>query len=255
MAEQTLSDRIAALASEDPVFVGKSRVLDVTEGATEALLDALDSTVLSSRLTFQSAASRLVLDVAGRRLVQIETASEDVKIPEAILGQPISMDSAEALEQLARAIYSFTGAATELKVEAEPLRATARGDTVSVAALRDALGATAARKESPMDQMLAQAGDKILAVLRLEGNTVAQTKGAIAQIETLKAAMTGQLETFLSQRATSCPSHSEPSLTLCTDSISPGVGLGLAVIAEERTLFAFETVATAEIYRIWKRAL
>lgn len=254
--EKTLADRLAALASENPVFEGKSRVLNTDGGVAEAMLDEVDASVLAVRLNFETGEGSLVLDVAGRRILAVDGASGSVSLPGDLQGTSLSMGNGDQLGQLAKLVSEFSSKAKTLKVDAQPAKSSVAGDGVSVAALRTAMGAAeAASKESPMDKMLAGCGDALKAALRLDGNTVAQTKGSIAHVQGLKVALSTQLEGFLDSRAKVCASHAEPSLTLCQETMAPGIGMGIAVIADERTLLAYDTNAVAKIYGVWKSVL
>lgn len=257
MAEiKTLADRIAALASENPAFEAKARVLDLTDGGLAAILDEIDATVLSARLRFDAGAGHLSLDVAGRRLLRVAEAGGTTSVPADLLGATLSADTPDDLKAAATLLQAFGAGAATLRVAAEPANGAARGDSVSVAALRTALEAPEpADQVSPMDKMLEGCGDHIKAALRLEGKTVAQTAGSIAHVQALKSALSGQLETFLEARAATCASHTDPSLTLLQDAAGPGLGLCLAVIADERTLLAYDTGAVGEIFAVWKTVL
>lgn len=255
-AEKTLADRLAALASENPVFQGKSRVLSTDEGALEALLDEIDATVLAAHLSFESDGAGMVLDVSGRRLLGLVGVSGSLDAPDGLQGAALSKGNTDQLGQMARVILGFTFGAEDLKVRVTPSSGSASGEGVSGATLRAALGAAeAADKQSPMDKMLDACGDAIKAALRLDGNTVAQTKGSIAHVQGLKVALSTQLQGFLDARASNCASHAEPSLTLCQETVAPGIGMGVVVIADERTLLAYDTNAVAKIYQVWKTVL
>lgn len=256
--EKTLADRIAALASENPVFEAKARVLDMEAGGFAAILDEIDACVLATRLRFDAGGAQLSLDVAGRRLLSIAEGEGAVLVPEDLLGATLSNAKAQDVQAAAQLISDFASKPASLKLTAEPANGAVRGDSVSVAALRAALSAPEPAPEdtvSPMDKMLEGCGDHIKAALRLDGNTVAQTKGSIAHVQALKSALSGQLETFLEARAKACASHADPSLTLLQAALAPGLGIGIAVIADERTLVVYDTSAVAQIYAVWNTVL
>lgn len=254
--EKTLADRIAALASENPVFEGKTRVLSLETGGLEAILDEIDAAVLPTRLTFATDTGQLALDVAGRRLLRVAEGGGDVNVAENLLGATLSTEKTDDLKSVAALLVLFAGNAASLKLTAEPANGAARGDSVSVETIRSALGTPAAEEtESPMDKLLAGCGDHIKAVLRLDGNTVAQTKGSIAHVQALKSALSGQMDGFLEARAKTCASHGDPSLTLLQATLAPGVGIGVAVVADERTLLAYDSAAVASIIAVWKTVL
>ena len=266
-----LTGRISALASETPVFAGKARVLSVEHGGLAAILDEIDSTVLSTRLRFDSGAAQIALDVAGRRLLRIAEVEGNVAMPEGLLGATISTERADELNAVAHVLDAFALGSDGLRVMTEAANGAARGDSVSVAAICAALEKIVEEPEapaveievlpsaelevSPMDSLLDTCGDSIKAALRLDGNTVAQTKGSIAHVQALKSVLSGQVDAFVERRAKACASHGEPSLTLLQDTLGPGLGAGLAVIGEERMLLAYDTSAVATLLKAWKTVL
>jgi hypothetical protein len=266
-----LTGRISALASETPVFVGKARVLSVEHGGLAAMLDEIDATVLSTRLRFDNGAAQIALDVAGRRLLRIAEVEGSVAMPEGLLGATLSTERAEELNGAVHVLDAFASGSDGLNVMTEAANGAARGDSVSVAAICAALEKSAEEPEapateaevlpsaepeaSPLGSLLDACGDSIKAALRLDGNTVAQTKGSIAHVQALKSVLSGQADAFIERRAKACASHGEPSLTLLQNTLAPGLGTGLAVIGEELMLLAYDTNAVATLLKAWKTVL
>ena len=252
--DKTLSGLIEALATEQPEIVEGARVLSVRKGAAEALLDEVEATVLSASLQFQTDNATLALQVAGRRLVAIAGA-EGIDLPANLIGAALSMDVPEQLSAAGAAIAQFAGDARSLLVTSTHMSNADVTESVSVAALRNAMGIVVDDPNaSPIERFLARATGNVSAYLLVEGGEVTQTEGVPALVQSLKIALSTQLRPFLDARAANCPSHTDPSLTLCSDTIEAGKGMAVATCEGSVTIFAFESRHLANICEAWRKA-
>lgn len=250
--DPTLAARIAALAEEQPAHIGRARVLDLRRGVTEALLDEIDATVLAATLLFETETKSLRLKVAGRRLLSV-VEGDDVA-DAALAGQALGSPNAEHVQFVAGVLSDFTSEARSLRVTSTPERAEAGGDSISVEALEAAMGLeTDAPDASISERFLKRAEGHIKALLHLDDGTVTATKGAIAQVQSLKIALTTQLSPYLEAREANCPSHTDPSIIFCQDTISEGVGLAVGVIGSEVLLLAYQSGNMTALATAWRR--
>lgn len=252
MAEdKTLAGLIAALAGETPDIADGTRMLGIKHGAAEAVLDEIEATVLGAHLRFTSDAGDMVLRVAGRRLVAVDSV-DGQEIDKALLGATLSMDAPEQLSAAGAAIAAFSKAASQLGVVSTHMSNVDVAESVSISALRDAMGIVAEDPNaSQVERFLTRAQDNIEAHVVLENGDVTKTEGVPKLVQSLKIVLSTQLSAFLDARAANCPSHSDPSLTLFQDSIEAGKSIGIARIDEDVTIFAFESSKLAEVCSCW----
>lgn len=238
MTSPSLTERLAALAAETPQFNGTARQLDTADPFL-ALLDEIDTTVLSAALEFATEKSSLRLLVTGRRLHMILDGA-----PDDLLNTPLSPDDAQLIERTAQLLADFAEGATTLQVthSAPPKDASDTPDRVSARALAAAYGLVDDDPDAPVqERFTSRMGDTILAAIHLTDRAADDITGAAAEIAALKIALTTQLSRFLEARTETCASHSDPSLTLWSDVNAPGVSIGLAVFGAPAILFALPT--------------
>ena len=249
----TLADRIAALATETPVHEGLARQLQIQGGPLETILDEIDQTVLGSSLLFESGGSSVTLLVVGRRLVSVEAVT-GLDAPKDLLGATLSMDAGDQVAQVSTLIKAFAEKAKALRVTSIPKTHADASDSLSMQALQSAMGLEVEDPDaSPMQRFMTRIGDHAAAALQLEDGAVASTQGSIQLVQGLKIALSTQLPSFLDSRKATCPSHSDPSLTLCQDTVEPGIGMAIAVHGPEIALVAIRAEGLADVCRAWQR--
>ena len=179
---ERLEDKLQKLANADDVFDASGRVLplDASDPA-RAILAEIDETMLARRLTFTNQKGvRVVMDVAGRRLLQLIEA-------EGISGDalaPIVESADPQLSGFSKAINDLLLEVESLNVQADPIPSRPDASTVgrSVEALEKILGETAPLtveptqqdsapaerppENAPLDQFLAAAADMDWSVYR-----------------------------------------------------------------------------------------
>ena len=249
----TLAERIAALAAENPQYEGAARVLSTRGGAAEAIIEEMNQTVLGSKLLFESDEASLGLLVVGRRLVSIESVS-GIDAPADLLGTELSMDGGDQVAQVSEVIKAFAEAAKSLRVTSVSKANVDTADSLSLQALQAAMGLDVDDPgASPLQRFMTRIDAHAAASLQLEDGAVTKTQGSIQLVQGLKIALSTQLSTFLDSRQATCPSHADPSLTLCQDTVGPGVGMAIAVHGSEIALVAFRADGLAEICSAWQR--
>lgn len=257
---QSLSDRLHALAGEAAAQEGRARILCETGATPDHILDEIDTTVLASALTFNTGDAQLTLHVAGRRLHMISGPSIGLDVPEDLLERPISMEDADARARIADILHRLLEASPRLSVTSTPssdLDAEG-GDSLSLAALQADLGLDLSLDDDHLpaiERFIARVEGQVQAYIRLSGNRLQSTQGAVSDISSLKIALTTQLSKFQMRRNSDCPSHSEPSLTLLAEVQQPGCGLGLAVHGEDTLLFSVENSNFPHVFKAFNRLM
>lgn len=253
MNDDSLKGRIAALASETPEVEGGARVLNARIGGFAAMVNAIDETVLGERMTFSNGAAQMTVLVAGRRVAGLEEV-KGIDVDKAILGSGLSMDNADQVKQIAQAMQSFSEDADKLTVMSEAMPQAEDLESVSLAALMSSIGVAPDDPTTPpMQRFMTRAADVMQASILLKDGAVSKTEGAIQLVQSLKIALSTQLPAFLDARKATCPSHTDPSLTLCHDTVDKGVGMAIAVHGDDLALLAFKTSDLTTICATWQR--
>jgi len=102
-----LSGKIEAL-TQDETFEGGAMLLGPagTPETTQAMLRAIDMTMLPRDMVFAVGASFLTLAVSGKRVRHVTAASPDMKA-EGLVGQPVNVDDPDAVQSLATALHAL----------------------------------------------------------------------------------------------------------------------------------------------------
>ncbi|MEO9514904.1 MAG: hypothetical protein ABJH45_20300 [Paracoccaceae bacterium] len=253
---QSLSDRIAALAEETPDFDGQARVLAPAD--LETLLDTIDSTVLPCALTFNTGSAQLTLEIAGRRLHAIKGVEGDLKAPDRLIDQPLSMDDEVLRSATAKLLKTFLDDATSLNVVISQAAADVLDDSesLSVATLREDLDLGANDSALPVFERFQNRTESYMtAAIHMRDGALVQTIGSVAHTVSLKIALTTQLPAFRDARKSVIKSHSEPSLTIFSDAIEAGVSLCVATIGSEMLISACNTHDISAINKVFRRIM
>ena len=252
-----LSGRIAELANETPEFDGKARVLNQSGARIDQLIDEIDRTLLASALTFDTGKARVTLHVAGRRLHMICDADGSLVDGSSVFSKPLTMEDEALRTHAAALLQDFVANGDLLAVVSEPstLIDGDAPDSMSIDALRSACGIdTIEDSELPqMDRFIARASDHMSAWIQMNGNRLGNTSGNVANISSLKIALTTQLSTFEQNRLRDCPSHTDPSMTCFLDAAEAGQSLGIAVFENGKLLFSAQTSEIKHVYRAFRQ--
>jgi len=237
MIHVSFEDRLTALAEESPKFSDGARVLK-TSDALSIILDEIDATVLASQLTFHSDRGALTLLVTGRRMHKITAgASHEV------LNHPLDPDDSILTQAAGQALQAFALDVRELRVAHNPVAGDANmSDRVSVQQLSNALGLVSDDPNAaPHERFVTRMEDAFTATIHLVDRGVKEMTGDRMDQTQLKIVLTSQYSAFLNKRRSTCPSHSDPSLTLLADVIEVGTTLGVADYGEHAILFSIPT--------------
>ena len=252
MSDDSLKARLAALASEQPEIENGARVLRTKGAGFETVITVIDETVLGERMVFSNGEAKMTLLVAGRRLAGLE-AVEGVEVAKDVLGAGLTMDNPDQVKRIAETIEAFAGDAATLTVATEPFADAEELESVSLNALVNASGIDP--NMTPMQRFLSKGEPIMSASILLENGAVSKTNGAIQSVQSLKIALSTQLQPFLDARKATCPSHSDPSLTLCQDTIEQGVGIAIALHGDDLALVAFKSGDLAAICAAWQKVV
>lgn len=230
MTNATLAARLAALANEAPEYKDGARLIP-TPDAFDTILAEIDQTVLPTTLAFTSNDATLTLVVAARRLCAVPGVVDE-----------LAPDDTAAIKAAADAIATFAEAATsplELRDSEAPDQMGDATHRVSAAALVNAAGRVVIDPDAPfVEKVRLRLGDTAQAWVIFDGTKITDGQGPKPLREILNKAARNQVVVFQDKRRTSCPSHSEPSLTILAGSAGDGITIGLVSTTDEHLLLA-----------------
>lgn len=247
MSDGALTARLRALASDAETYADGARILPAGDGF-EAILEEIDATVLPAALKFDNGETLLTLHVSARMLHGI------VDDPTAL-----SPDDTGAISATAERIDAFAKAASgPLRVTYDPAPDGSADltDRVSVAALARSIGRAMVPPDAPpLVQFRQRLGANATACITLHARQVTETEGRHELLQGLKIAMQTQLAAFLSRRAETCPSHSDPSLTLWSGALPGDTTIGFATVGDDALLFACDDSDLAAVHHAFGRSI
>lgn len=239
MSDGTLAARLDALANENPSFEDGARVIPAHD-VFDAVLTEIDQTVLPATLQFTSGDAALSLVVAGRRLCAVINVANT-----------LAPDDTAAITAAAEAIADFAEKASGSLLLRDSEAPDDLGDAshrVSGATLAQAAGRVVIDPNAPfLEKLRLRLGPVAQASILFDGQTISDGQGPKPLREILNKAAKAQLGAFVEKRATQCPSHGEPSLTVLAGSVGDGLAIGLASTDTEHLLMvmADEDIAAA----------
>ncbi len=257
MSDDTLHRRLAALAGDAPGFSHGAQVLE-TDNAVAVMLEEIDTCVLPAALIFDRGDAELHLSVSGRKLHKVVAVTGEIEVPEDVVGAALAPEDETRLAAVGELFTAFAENAAQLHLRraAASEDSTELSNRVSVAALSRAIGLRDPSDTRTPYERFAEDLDAIAkACILLEDGAVKGTKGAIAGISALKIALTTQLSQFLRTRESTCPAHTDPSLTLLADVVEPGQSMGVAVLGAHIALFTYDSADMYALQRAFRLAL
>lgn len=200
--QQTLSQKLAALATRGETFENGARV--VSDGTAppviEAILSEIDTTVLTRELTFSADKTEISLVAGGRRLRGLIKASADIKGVLGVLGKIVSADDIELLTAVHEILQQF--ADTTAKVTVQSRDATALADQtdggISASQLATLWGIDLnAAPPTQMQSYIRNLGATTTAWMLIDADGDTTTGGDGTHLEALRTAFTNQGAAFL----------------------------------------------------------
>ena len=257
MSELTaLTDKLAALAARDEVFVAGARVIthDNGEVAIAAVLREIDSTVLERTLEFTIGQVDVSAIVAGRRLRGLYAVSGDISAADQVVGQVLSREEPEILKATGTLIRTLCADTKRITVRSNPMEpfGTSADAGISAADLADIwdvdLDATPA---PPVVRFMTANAAGLQAYLYLtDGKTVTETAGDTAL---LQAIWDDQVFAFRKrQKELSGKVSGGPHLTCFEGAFGPGTAVAIAMSGDEVCLCTFAPDQMGALAASWQ---
>ncbi len=257
MSDKNLTQRLKALANEEPEFEGRARVVPHAD-ALSTILQEIDAAVLPVNLVFDGGQSQMTLHVAERRLHSIIEVTGDLQASEDVIGQSVSTDNEALLAEVSKLLHAFADSAEKLLLTTAEAKDDAADATnsVSVSTLAKSLECPDPNDDRPpSEKFLAALADIPSAIMHVENGVVSHTEGSVVHTASLKIAVSQQLSRFLKEREQKCPSHSDPSFTVFSDVIEPGQSLGLCILENLTVIFVFPATQLETVHATYLQSI
>ncbi|MEL6682716.1 MAG: hypothetical protein AAFQ09_08725 [Pseudomonadota bacterium] len=246
-----LTDKLAALSSEDEVFVSGARVIAQDGGSVglAAILREIDVTVLERTLVFTIGDATASLIVAGRRLKGILALSgqEDPSI-----GQALSRDEPETLEAAGSLLSALCDKATRVMVRSEPIQPFGKGGDagISASSLAEFWSVDLnARPLPPVARFVAAHGSKLSGYLLIEGNDVTETVG---DADALRLIWDEQVLALRKNQKAIVKTQSGAQM-LCFDGpMGEGTAIAIAMAGDDACICAFSSDQITALTASWQ---
>lgn len=257
MSELTaLTDKLAALAAKDEVFVAGARVIthDSGEVAIAAILREIDSTVLERTLVFTIGSVDVSAIVAGRRLRGLFAVAGDVDGADQVVGQVLSREEPDVLQGAGTLFRTLCTDAPRITVRSKPMDrfGTSADAGISASDLADIwdvdLDATPA---PPVVRFMTANSASLQAYLYLtDGKTIAETAGDTGPLEAIWA---DQVAPFRKrQKELSGKVSGGPHLTCFEGALGPGTAVAIAMSGDEVCLCTFAPDQMGALAASWQ---
>lgn len=248
-----ITRKLSALASDRSQLRDGLRVLSngVFPAPLPAILDEIDATVLRRELTFSAGESRVVLTVAGRRILGVVALSDDMAGWQSLVGQPLSQDDPPRLEQTGTLLATL--ASGERPVLLDVQHPTDAGIAVGISAdhLRDLL--EQGEPPRPVQLFIESCEPWYAACLFRSGGVWighSDDQALLARLRRLAEAREGR---FRATYDGADPSSATPRLLILEAALDGGLSVTATWTQEDFAIFAHVQADAAHIHRAWRR--
>ncbi len=246
--------KLNALIADDAVFAdGGARV--ISQGGAPSVLAAIlaevDNTVLERTLVFGMGAVTVSAVVAGRRMRGIVDIDADVAGASDIVGQVLSRDEPDLLENTGALLTALGDAAGVVTVRSTPVQSLGSSGDAGISATGLAeiwdvdMDATPA---PPMERFLAANADKLVGLIHINAGKIAEQGG---ESDVLKAMWEEQIPEFRKRFKALHPKHDGPMLICLDDAIEGELGAALALVDDEACMMSYKPGDLAAIIGSW----
>jgi hypothetical protein len=249
-----LTDKLAALAAEDEVFVAGARVIAQDGGpvALAAILREIDDTVLERTLGFSIGDVTVSLIVAGRRLKGMVEVSDNAPNAATVIGKSLTREEPQVLQAAGAFMAQICATATRVTVRALPVQRFGNsGDVgISAAGLADLWQVDLNAKPSPpMTRFLAANAASFSAKLYLTNGIVTEMVGNAAPLQTIWET---QFSAFRQRQNTVTGKPADSQLMCFDGALGPGTAVAIAMTGDDVCLCAFAPEALATLTASWQ---
>lgn len=255
---RAIQAKLSRLGSGDDVFEGRWLNIGSATGAPmlTRMLQEIDDTVLPLSLTFQRGDAEIKIDVAGRRLVRVQSIGGLDSSSDELHEKTISPEDDEAMKGLTAHFQAFADMSGGASVQAEKLRDAPDGANVGVSLyqLEEAWGLKVELPEgdTPLQMLRSGLGDMVKAYMIISEGLVERFKGKKAFIKEIEDLVENRLMGFDEQRLALGYNHADPSLTVLNEAGPDGETILVAVHGSEILIAIGEKALAPDAHRLWR---
>lgn len=255
--EGSIARKLTKLGSEKPIFRGGARVISngILPPPLAAILDEIDTTILRRKLTFRVGDSALSFVVAGRRLLTLESATDDLAEANPPVGAALSHDDTAMFEAVAAALTLLVREDRSVLVESAPV-ADSGGRTdigIPVDRLAELLEVDLSAPVNPM-QIFVEACEEFYSACLYwsDGIWVGHAEDDDVLVELRKVA-DDQWGRFREAYGKSGQSTDAPRLIMLERALGEAGSVAGTWAQGEFALFVYDPHDLADIHAIWRK--
>lgn len=256
--KSALLHKLNALAEKDSSFIAGTRVISDGElpSPMQAILSAIDESVLDRKLTFNVADSYATVVVAGRRLQGLIKASGNLEGALKVMGKVLSHDDADLLAAVANIMHQLVDQGGQVTVVSEDTKklGTQSDAGVGVSVLADAWAVEMSSvPPTPMSQFILNCGASVNASLVIAQGEIIRAKGDKAIQDRLQHIANDQWDNFSDALgALRKVDTAEPALVCLNGGLTADTSVAVARNSEELSVFVFNSDQLTNVYSKWR---
>ncbi|MGB3315134.1 MAG: hypothetical protein WBB85_12035 [Albidovulum sp.] len=255
--ERAVAKKLAVLGGEKPIFRDGGRVISngILPPPLTAVLDEIDNTVLKRRLTFRAGDSTLSFVVAGRRLMNLVSASPDLSMAQPLIGTALSHDDEDTFETVAAAIVALTEDERPILVESTHSEESGVHTNIGIPIDRmtELMGIDLADKTQPMQHFIDACEEYYSACLFWVGGIWIGQSEDEALLARLRVVADTQWDRFRDAYGKNGHSADTPRLIILDRALDEDGSVTAAWADGEYAIFAHDQSDAAEIHATWRR--
>ena len=256
--KQALSQKLKALGEKKTAFFDGARVISdgETPSPMQAILLAIDETVLDRKLTFNVDGSYVTVVVAGRRLQGLIKASGKLDGALKVMGRILSHEDSELLDAVGGIMHQLVDQGGQVTVtsEAGEKLGTQSDAGVGASLLADSWGVEMSSvPPTAMAQFIMNCGASVNASLVIAQGKVVRAKGDKAIQDRLEHIANDQWDSF--SRALGKlrkAEEAEPALVCLNGGLTDETSVAVARNEEELSVFVFNSDQLTTVYSKWR---
>lgn len=253
-----LSQKLKALGDKDSTFVDGARVISDGETPTpmQAILFAIDESVLDRKLTFRVGKAYVTVVVAGRRLQGLIKASGHLEGALKVMGKILSHDDTDLMDAIAGIMRQLVDQGSQVTVTSEETQklGTQSDAGVGVNLLADSWGIEmSSEPPTPMAQFIINCGASVNASLVIAQGKIVRAKGDKAIQDRLEHIANDQWNNFNEALgALRKTDAAEPALVCLNGGLNEDTSVAVARNDEELSVFVFNSDQLTTVYSKWR---
>jgi hypothetical protein len=256
--KKALSQKLTELAAKKSDFTDGNRV--ISDGAKpapmQAILHAIDETVLDRKLTFRAGASYATVVVAGRRLQGLTKASGNLDGALKVMGKVLSHDDSDLMTSIAAIMQQLVDQGGPVTVQSEDTQklGTQSDAGVGVNTLADTWAVEmSSEPQTPMSQFIINCGASVNASLVIAQGKIVRAKGdkdIQGRLEHIANDQWGDFNSALG--ALRKANAEEPALVCLNGGLNDDTSLAVARNDDELSVFVFNSDQLSAVYSKWR---